>query len=218
MRFIVAGLSDIGRSLAEILYKEGVDTVVIDSDEAKCAELAASSDMMIIKGDATESSVLEEAGVKSATAVIALTNDDSDNLMISMLAKKAGAKRVISILNDAVHAEAFNQAGIDVLVKPDAIVAKHIYYTILRPYVKDFFSLGRAELFEIEVEEGMRCVGKKIPEIETPKGMKILWLERKGEYLNEATTIEPSDRLTLICDAKSSSRVGEFMNRWFAKG
>lgn len=218
MHFIVAGLSDIGRNLAEILHKEGVNIVVVDSDEAKCAEMAASSDIMIIKGDATKSSVLEEAGVKNATAVIALTNDDSDNLMICMLAKKAGAKRVISILNEAVHAEAFKQAGVDIQVKPDAIVAKHIYYTILRPYVKDFFALGRAELFEIEVEDGMKCVGKKIPEIETPKGMKILWLERKGEYLNEGTMIEPSDRLTLICDGKSSSRSSEFMNKWFAKG
>jgi trk system potassium uptake protein TrkA len=218
MHFIVAGLSDIGRNLAEILYKEGVDTVVVDSDEAKCAEVAASSDMMIIRGDATERSVLEEARVKNATAVVALTNDDSDNLMICMLAKEAGAKRVISILNEAVHAEAFKRAGIDVQVKPDAIVAKHIYYTTLRPYVKDFFALGRAELFETEVEAGMRCVGKKIPEIETPRGVKILWLERRGEYLNEATKIEPNDRLTLIFDGKSSNKASEFMSRCFAKG
>jgi trk system potassium uptake protein TrkA len=218
MHFIVAGLSSIGRNLAELLYKGGIDVVAVDSDEERCSELAASSDIMIITGDATEGSVLEEAGVKNATALIALTNDDSDNLMICMLAKEAGAKRVVSILNDAVHAEAFKKAGIDIQVKPDTIVAKHIYYAVLRPYVKDFFALGRAELFEIEIEEGMRCVGKKIPDIETPKGVKILWLERGGEYFNENTTIEPRDRLTLIVDGKSSKKGSDFMSRCFTKG
>ena len=218
MRLVIAGLSNIGRNLAELLSKEGSEVVGVDLDEAKCAEMAISSDVMVITGDATKKSVLEEAGVKNANALVAVTGDDSDNLMICMLGKEVGAKKIICLVNDPVHVETFKQAGISFQVKPNAVVAKHIYRMISQPYVKDFLSFERAEIFEIEVEEGMKCVNKKVSEAGTPNGMKILVLERGGKYLNEDTKIEPEDWLTLIVDQKSTKKGVEFMNRWFAKG
>jgi trk system potassium uptake protein TrkA len=220
MYFVIAGLSSIGTSLAEVLHKEGQDVVVIDADKEKCAEMAESSDVMVIEGDITKRSVLEEAGTKSANALIALTNDDSDNLMACMLGKEIGAKKVISILNDIVHAEAFKEAGIDVQVKPDIVVAKHIYHTILQPYVKDFVAIDNSELFEIEIEENMKCIGKKITEMEIPKGVKILWLKRRGKYVveEEDITIAPKDRLTLIINEESAKKGADFINKCFTKG
>jgi len=218
MRFIIAGLSSIGTSLAELLHREGENVVTVDSDKAKCDELAESSDILVIAGDITKKSVLEEAGGKNADALVALTNDDSDNLMACILAKEMGTKKVISILNDTTHAEAFEEAGIDIQVKPDVVVAKHIYHSILQPYVKAFLALGRADLFEIEAESGMRCIGKSITEMDIPKGVKVLWLEREEQYLNEETTVVPKDRLTLVVNKEARKKGAEFMNRCFAKG
>jgi len=218
MYLIIAGLSGIGKNLAELLVKEGNEVVVVDSDEAKCAEMAASSDAMVITGNATERSVLEDARVRNADALVALTNDDSDNLMICMLAKEMGAKKVVSLVNDVVHVETFKQAGIGLQVKLHAVVAKHIYRMIFQPYVEDFLSFERGEIFAIEVEEGMKCVGKKVSEVGTPNGVKILVLERRGKYLNGDTKIEPKDWLALIVDRESTKRGVDFMNRWFAKG
>jgi len=218
MYVVITGLSSIGRSLAELLSKEGNEVVVVDLDATKCSEIAASSDVMAIVGNTTQKSVLEEARVRNANALVAVTGDDSDNLMTCMLAKEMGVKKVISILNDVVHAEAFKSAGIDVQVKPSAVVAKHIYRMISQPYVKEFFSFERAEIFEIEIEEGMKCVARKISEMGTPNGIKILVIERKGKYLNEDTKVEPKDWLTLIVDRKSTKKGVEFMNKWFTKG
>jgi len=218
MHFIIAGLSNTGKNLAELLLEEGNQVVVIDLNEDRCAEMATSSDVLVMTGDATKRSVLEEAGVRNADALVALTSDDSDNLMICMLAKEMGAKKVISLVNDPVRAETFKQAGIHYQVKPDAVVAKHISRMVSQPYVKDFLSFERAEIFEVEAEEGMRCVGKKASELGTPNGMKVLVVEREGKYLNEDAEIEPKDWLTLIVDRKSAKKGIEFMNKWFAKG
>ncbi len=218
MRFVIAGLSNIGKNLSELLAKEGNEVVAIDLNEARCAEMAEYSDVMVIVGDATQKSVLEEANVTNANALVAVTGDDSDNLMICMLAKEMGAKKVISLVNDAGRAETFKQAGIGFQVKPDAVVAKHISRMVSQPYVKDFLSFERAEIFEIEVEEGMRCVGKEVSELGTPNGMKVLVIEREGKYLNENTKIVPKDWLTLIVDQKSTKKGVELMNRWFTKG
>jgi len=218
MYIVIAGLSSIGRNLAELLSKEGNEVVVVDMDAGKCAEIAASSDVMVLTGNTTQKSILEEARVRNANALVAVTGDDSDNLMTCMLAKEMGAKKVISILNDVVHAEAFKGAGIDVQVKPSAIVAKHIYRMISQPYVKDFLSFERAEIFEIEVQEGMKCINKKVSALETPNGTRILVIEREGKYLNEDAKIEPKDWLTLIVNHNSSKKGAEFMNKCFTKG
>ena len=218
MHFIIAGLSNTGISLAELLLKEGNDVVVIDLNQERCTEMATSSEVMVITGDATKKAALEEAGVKRANALVALTDNDSDNLMICMTAKEMGAKKVIALVNDEAHVETFKQAGIGFQVKPHAVVAKHIYRTILQPYVKNFLSFERAEIFEIEIEEGMKCVGKKVSEIGTSNGVKILVIERQGKYLNGDIKMEPRDWLTLIVDWKSTKKGADFMNKWFTKG
>lgn len=215
MRFVIAGLSSIGKSLADLLRKQGEDVVAVDSDAERCDDMANCSDVMVIAGDITQSPVLEEAGAKNADALVALTDDDSDNLMACMLAKQMGTKKVISILNDVEHAQAFEEAGIDVRVKPDAVVAKHIYYTVVHPYVKDFLAFKSTELFELEAEVGMKCVGKTIPEMETPRNVKLIWLERGGKVLDEEAKIEPGDMLILIVYGEASKQGADFMNRWF---
>jgi len=218
MYVVIAGLSNLGKNLAALLSREGNEVVVIDRDGAKCTEMAECADLMVITGDATQKSTLEEARVKNANALVAATGDDSRNLMISMIAKEIGVKTVISVVDDVARTETFKQAGVRFQVQPDAVVAKHIYRMISQPYVKDFLSVETAEIFEIEIEEDMKCVGRKVSEIGTPNGIKILVTERQGKYLNEDAKIEPKDWLTLIVNRESAKKGVEFMNRWFTKG
>ena len=51
-----------------------------------------------------------------------------------------------------------------------------------------------------------------------PTGMKVLWLEREGKYLNEDTILEPKDRLILVVNKESDKRGADFMNKCFTKG
>ena len=218
MYIVIAGLSDIGKSLAELLVKEGNEVLVIDRDPVRCATIAEGSDVMVITGDAGQRSTLEEARVKNAHAFVAAAGDDSENLMLCMIAKEIGVKTVISLVDEAEHAETFKQAGINLQVNPAIVAAKHIHRLISQPYVKDFLSFERAEIFEIEIEEGMKCVGHSVSELATPNGVKVLVVQRGGKYLSADKEIQPKDWLTLIVNRESAKKGTEFMNRWFAKG
>jgi len=218
MYIVIAGLSNIGKNLAELLFKEGHEVLVIDRDSARCVEIAESSDVMVITGDAGQKSTLEEARVRNAHAFVAAAGDDSENLMLCMVAKEIGVKTVISLVDDAEHAETFRQAGINLQVNPDPIVAKHIYRLISQPYVKDFISFDKAEIFEIEIEDGMKCVGQSVYELATPNGVKVLVVQRGGKSLSADNEIQPKDWLTLLVNRESTKKGAEFMNRWFAKG
>jgi len=218
MYIVIAGLSAIGKNLAELLVKEGNEVLVIERDSAKCAEIAEGSDMMVITGDASQKSTLEEARVRNARAFVAAAGDDSENLMLCMIAKEIGVKTVISLVDDAEHTETFKQAGISLQVNPDMVAARHIYRLISHPYVKDFLSFEGAEIFEIEIEEGMKCVGQWVSRLSAPNGVKVLVVQRGGKYLSEDREIQPKDWLTLIVNRESAKKGTEFMNKWFAKG
>jgi len=218
MYIVIAGLSDIGKSLAELLVKEGNEVMVIDRDPARCAELADVSECMVITGDASQRSVLEEARVRNAYAFIAAAGDDSENLMLCMVAKEIGVKTVISLVDAVEHTETFEQAGVTLQVNPDMVAAQYISRLISQPYVKDYLSFERAEIFEIEIVEGMKCVGRSISEITTPSGVKVLVVQRGEKFLDEVSKIQPKDWLTLIVNRESAKKGTEFMNRWFAKG
>lgn len=218
MYIVIAGLSDIGKNLAELLAKEGNEVMVIDRDPAKCTAVAENSEIVAIAGDAGQKSILEEARVRSAYAFVAAAGDDSENLMICMMAKEMGVKRVISLVDEAEHTETFKQAGINLQVNPDVVAARHIYRLISQPYVKDFLSFERADIFEIEIEEGMKCVGRSVSELATPLGIKVLVVQRGERYLTEDKELRPKDWLTLIVNREVAKRGTEFMNRWFTKG
>jgi trk system potassium uptake protein TrkA len=218
MYIVIAGLSDIGKNLAELLAKEGNEVLVIDRDPAKCTAVAENSEIVAISGDAGQKSTLEEARVRNAYAFVAAAGDDSENLMICMMAKEMGVKRVISLVDEAEHTETFKQAGINLQVNPDMVAARHIYRLISQPYVKDFLSFERADIFEMEIEEGMKCVGRSVSELATPLGVKVLVVQRGERYLGDDKEMRPKDWLTLIVNREVAKRGTEFMNRWFAKG
>jgi len=218
MYIVIAGLSDIGKNLAELLAKEGNEVVVIDRDPARCVEIAEGSDVMVLTGDAGQKSTLEEARIRNAHAFVAAAGDDSENLMICLIAKEMGVKTVISLVDEAEHVETFKQAGINMQVNPDVVAAKHIYRMISHPYVKDSLSVDGAEIFEIEIEEGMKCIGKWVSGLAAPDGVRVLVVQRGGKYLTLDSEIKPKDWLTLIVTREATKKGTEFMNRWFAKG
>jgi len=218
MYIIIAGLSNIGKNLAELLAKEGNEVLVIDRDPAKCTAIAENSEVMAITGDAGQKSTLEEARVRNAHAFVAAAGDDSENLMICMMAKEMGVKTVISLVEEAEHVETFRQAGVNLQVNPDKVAARHIYRMISHPYVKDFLSFIGTEIFEIEIEEGMKCVGRSVSELAPPNGVKVLVVQRGGKYLSADKEIQPKDWLTLLVNREAAKKGTEFMDRWFAKG
>lgn len=218
MYVVIAGLSDVGKNLAALLAKQGNEVMVVDRDPAKCNDMAEGSDVMVITGDASQKTVLEEAGVKKAYAFVAAAGDDSENLMLCMIAKEMGAKMVISLVDDTEHEEAFRQAGVTFQVNLDMVAARHISRMISQPYVKDFMSCSGSEIVEVEVETGMKCIGRRISEIKSPNGIRILVAQRGGKTLDTDDVLRPGDWLTLLVNQGSARQGTEFMDKWFAKG
>ncbi len=210
MYLIIVGLGGIGKNLVDIATKNKNDVVVIDQNEKRCEEIASKYDALMIVGDATEKSTLEEAEASRANALIATTSDDAANLMMCLTAKGLGTKRTIAVVNQEEHVEMFKEADIFLFENPDMTVANHLYFSVKRPRIKDFLTVsgGKAEVFEVVVSEQSHAVGQKLSKLRIKDGI-IVAIERNGDILLPTgdTIIKTQDLITVFTKAKNVEKI-----------
>ena len=103
MHVIVVGLGGIGQNLVQLLIEHKDNVAVIDKNETRCREIAAKYDLLAIVGDATDQSILEDAGASDADALIITTADDATNLMTALVGKELDIRSIISVVNQQEH-------------------------------------------------------------------------------------------------------------------
>lgn len=208
-RIVVLGGGNIGRYLARQIDKHpGVSAKVIEFDQAK-AELAAAEldHTIVLHGDALDPQILEEANVSSAEAVVAVTNDDEVNILASLLAKRAGCQRAITLINKTTFSPLMTSLGIDVTVSPRAITVSTILQHIRRGRIRAVHSLrdGFGEVIEAEALETSPVVGRALRDIDFPDGVIVGALVRDGAVIipRGDTVVKPKDRVVLFAIASA---------------
>jgi trk system potassium uptake protein TrkA len=186
-RVILAGGGNIGLRLARALDRgEGIDwgakfNIKIIEASKKRAELLArevSSDVLVLNGDATDEDLLREEGVDQTDLFVALTNDDENNIMSALLAKRMGARRTIALINRRSYGELMQGGQIDIAISPSHATLSSLLKHVRRGDVVAAHSLrrGAAEALELIAHgdaRSSRVIGRRIEDIELPKGATI---------------------------------------------
>ena len=124
---MIIGGSRITQYLSEQLLKTGTSVKIIELDHKRSMILAELlPDATIINADGTSQAVLNTENISQMDTVVALTNMDEENLIISMYAKHVGVKQVITKLNRTEYVELFHDKGIDCMVSPKELCAQEI--------------------------------------------------------------------------------------------
>ncbi len=138
---IVCGYGRMGKIIAEELHRAGKPIVVVESDNVKAEDLERAG-MLVIKGDATAETTLQQAGLENAQALVATLGSDADNLFLTLTARGMNQKLdIIARAENDANTRKFTQAGASRVVSPFAIGAGHIVSIITRPSVVDFVDL-----------------------------------------------------------------------------
>lgn len=123
---IIAGCGRLGANLACALYDRGTNVLIIDSNEEAFGKLSPSFGGLTYVGDAMEIFVLDEADIKNATVVAAVTNNDNTNILIAQLAKELfHLPHVIARLHDPEKECVYRELGIDTIF-PGVLSAKEV--------------------------------------------------------------------------------------------
>ena len=188
MRVVITGAGAVGRHLAVDLAHRGHDIVLIEQDPDVIDKAEDwTEDVELLLGDACEPWVLEKADLRSADVVVAVTGDDEDNLVTSLLAKQEyGVPRVLARVNHPRNEWLFNeQWGVDASVSPPHILTAMVEEAVT---VGDLVRLlrlegGRIGLVEVTLPEDSPTVGRPLYELRLPPDSAVVAVLREGHVV-----------------------------------
>ncbi len=177
-RVIIVGGGNIGLNLATAVEKtHGHVAVRIIERDKKRAEFVAQrlEKSVVIHGDALDTEILEEANASNAETIVAVSNDDEVNILASLLAKRSGCQRAVTLINKSSYGPLIGTLGIDTVVSPRAITVSTILQHVRRGRIRSVHSVTEdfGEVMEAEALETSRMVGVPIREAKLPDGMIV---------------------------------------------
>ena len=170
MKIIIAGAGAVGTHLARLLSKENLDVVLIDPDEDKLSKVNNELDIMSLPIEPTSLSGLEDAGVGEADLFIAVTPQESRNLMCAALAKQLGAKRTVARIDNYEYMKPenrhfFEELGIESLIYPELLAAKEIADSAQFSWVRQLWVFGEQKdlvLLSVKMHDNHPVADKEI--------------------------------------------------------
>lgn len=210
-RIMIIGGGQIGKRLAQTLEKKH-QVKIIEFDPQRTKYLSHTLEKaVVLLGSATDEELLLEENVDNMDAVISCTNSDEINILSTMLAKHMGAGKVMSLINKPGYNELIEKQGlIDVTISPQQVTIGELLTHVRRGDVVAVHSLrkGAAEAIEAVAhgdKDTSQVVGKRVEEIDLPKGANIGAIVRGDEVLiaHHDTMIQSEDHVVLFVTEKS---------------
>jgi len=194
MKIIIAGAGSVGRYMAQQLSSTGHNIVIIDNDASATSRVAESPQVISTFGDACDVDVLRAAGAADADVVAAVTGDDEDNLVISLLAKQEfGIPRVVARVNNPNNEWMYNEMwGVDVAVSTPHLLTGLVQEAVTEGSLVRLMSFdhGKSGLGEVTLAENSPAINRTIGSLQLPREAMVVAVLRDGHIVKpEADTV-----------------------------
>ncbi len=204
-RLIIAGGGNIGSRLAEAV-EHRYQVKIIESSAERCAHLSERlSKAIVLNGVASDKKLLLAESIEDTDVFLALTNDDEANVMSSMLAKRLGARKVMTLINNPAYVDLVQGGEIDIAISPQLASIGSLLTHVRRGDIVNVHSLrrGAAEALEAIAHGDMqssKVVGKAIEDIDLPHGTTIGAIVRNDEVLiaHDNIVVQSGDHVILF--------------------
>jgi trk system potassium uptake protein TrkA len=204
-RLIIAGGGNIGMRLAESL-EDRYQIKIIEKNPKRCVYLSENlNSAIVLNGEASQTELLIEESIEETDVFLALTNSDEANIMSSLLAKRLGARKVMTLINNPAYVDLVQGGEIDVAISPQQATIGSLLTHVRRGDVVNVHSLrrGAAEAMEAIAhgdQSSSRVVGRAIEDIDLPEGTTIGAIVRNNEVLiaHDNTVVQSDDHVILF--------------------
>jgi trk system potassium uptake protein TrkA len=204
-RILIAGGGNIGYRLAKTLESK-YRLKLIEHGEGRAKFLSENlSKTVVLMGSATDQALLEEENIENIDVFCAVTNDDETNIMSSMLAKRLGARKVMTLINKAAYVDLVQGGVIDVAISPQQTTIGSLLTHVRRGDVVNVHSLRRGAAEAIEaIAHGdkltSKVVGRTVADIDLPKGTTIGAIVRGDQVIisHGELMVESDDHIILF--------------------
>ena len=204
-RVVIAGGGNIGVRLALALEQTN-QVKIIERDPKRARHISEQvNKAIVLVGDAADEDLLLEENVDSVDVFCALTNSEEANILSSMLAKRLGSHKVMALINRASYVDLVESGSIDIAISPQQVTIGSLLAHVRRGDVVKVHSLRRGAAEAIEAiahgnKEESQVVGRRIEDIDLPKGSAIVALVRDEQVIiaHHDTVIATDDHIILF--------------------
>ena len=208
-RIIIAGGGNIGSTLAERLEKD-YQVKVIERSYDRCRILSdLLEDTLVLHGSGNEPLLLQQENIENTDVFCALTDNDESNIMMSLLAKRLGAKKVITLITNAAYIDLIGD-DIDIAISPQQITISSLLAHVRKGDIGNVHSLrrGAAEAIELTAHgdaNSSKVVGRRLDELPLPTGTTVGAILRGKEVLiaHDHIVVEEDDHVILFLTDRS---------------
>ncbi len=207
-KILIIGGGNIGLHLAKMLETnlENARVKIIEKNKQRAEEIATElSSSIVINGDALDDDILKEANLEETETVLALTNDDENNIMACVLAEKNGpGKRTIAIVNKSNYSLLQSSLNIDDLVDPRMTTVSRIMEHVHKGTIATVYSLldGEYEFIEAKIPEKSDLLNKNIKDSNLPENIRIGAVVRKNKVIIPRSNFSFEKNDLIVCLAK----------------
>jgi trk system potassium uptake protein TrkA len=212
-RIVIAGGGQIGERLAEAIESR-YQVKIIEMSPARCRHLSDTLDStVVLQGSASDRDLMLEENIAQADIFLALTNDDEANIMSSLLAKRLGARKVMTIINNPAYVDLVQGGEIDIAISPQLATIGSLLTHVRRGDIVSVHSLRRGAAEAIEAiahgdARSSKVIGRSIDRIVLPPGTTIGAIIRNEAVIiaHGDTVIEAGDHVILFVVDKKQIR------------
>lgn len=211
-RAAVIGAGSVGVAVARGLLAAGWRIKLIESDAKRCELVAEELDALVLHGDGADIELLEQEGVDELPVVVAVTNNDEKNLLISLLAKQLGVPRIVTRADKLTNELMFERVGIDVVRSSRGAAIRSVVRSITKPEVEIQAVLEHGEASVIEVMLPHDFKKRRLRDIRSPQEAVIgaILRRRKAIVPGGNDTLQPYDKLLVFCKQGAEEETRQF--------
>lgn len=209
--FIIGG-GQVGSLLAQNLEKKGIKIKLVDRSAERCQQLSERlSKTIVLNGDGTDQELLQEEHAADSDVFIALTNDEEENVLSCLLARRLGARQAITRINKFAYVPLVTAIGLETVVSSRLSAVSAILRHIRRGKVISAAALKGedAEAIEFAALQTSEIVGRPLQDIKFPRHAIIAAIVRGSEVIipRGTTVIQPDDRIIVFARREAISKV-----------
>ncbi|WP_315351271.1 Trk system potassium transporter TrkA [Segatella oris] len=199
---------------------EYMNVKIIEANEQRCErlnELLDDDRALIIHGDGRDVSLLQEEGIRSTQAFVALTGNAETNILACLTAKRMGVRKTVAMVENEDYVNMAESLDIGTIINKKAIAAGHIYQMMLDANVHNvrFLMNANADVAEFIPQEGSKITQKAVKDMRLPYGMTIGGLVRNGEghLVSGNTRINAGDSVMVFCHSINMKKIENLFNK-----
>ena len=218
---VILGGGRISYYLAKELLADGVKVKIIEIDEDRCRELDAElTKATVICADGTETDVLEEEGIRSADALIAMTGMDEENAVISLFAASLGHLKVVPMITSTPLAKMVRRLGLDCVIAPHEVIADQLVRFVRANQVDEGEGINalyrihdKAEAIEFTVQPDFPGIGIPLKSLKVKNNVLLCGVVRDGDFIlpSGETTLNVHDKVLVVTGVKQVTELDQIL-------